>query len=71
MGASVAPMIISVLGVCGLRVAWVATVFQIPQYHTPESLYFSYPVSWLVTFAIQMIAFAIVYRRHNREPARS
>ena len=64
-------MIISVLGVCGLRVAWVATVFQIPQYHTPESLYFSYPVSWIVTFAIQMIAFAIVYRRHNREPARS
>ncbi|MBR2927573.1 MAG: MATE family efflux transporter [Oscillospiraceae bacterium] len=69
MGASVAPMIISVLGVCGLRIAWIATVFQIPQYHTPQSLYFSYPVSWVVTFAIQMLAFAIVYRRHTRAPA--
>ena len=68
MGASVAPMIISVLGVCGLRIAWIATVFQIPQYHTPQSLYFSYPVSWVVTFAIQMLAFAIVYRRHTRAP---
>ena len=67
MGASVAPMIISVLGVCGLRVLWVSTIFQIPAYHTPESLYFSYPVSWTVTFAIQMCAFFIVYRRHTRE----
>ena len=69
MGASVAPMVISVLGVCGLRVAWIATIFQTPQYHTPESLYFSYPVSWTLTFAIQMLALFIVYRRHTREPA--
>ena len=67
MGASVAPMIISVLGVCGLRIAWINTVFQIPQYHTPESLYFSYPASWIVTFAIQLVAFFLVYRRHVRE----
>ena len=69
MGASVAPMVISVLGVCGLRIAWIMTIFQIPQYHTPESLYFSYPVSWVVTFVIQMFAFCIVYRRHTRESA--
>lgn len=67
MGASVAPMVISVLGVCGLRIAWIRTVFQLPQYHTPESLYFSYPVSWVVTFLIQLAAFILVYRSHVRE----
>lgn len=63
MGASTVPMIISILGVCAFRVGWVATVFQIPQYHTPESLYLSYPISWVLTFIAQMIAFWIVYRR--------
>ncbi len=69
MGASVAPMIISVLGVCGFRIAWIATVFQIPQFHTPECLYFSYPVSWVITFVIQLFTFFVVYRRHTQTPA--
>ena len=41
LGASVSPMIISVLGVCGIRIGWIATIFQIPRFHTPESLYSS------------------------------
>ena len=70
MGSSVPPMIISVLGVCGLRLGWIYTVFQLPQYHTPQCLYFSYAVSWTVTFLIQMAAFVIVYRRRLRLDAR-
>ena len=38
VGESVAPMIISVLGVCGIRIGWIATIFQIPAFHTPQSL---------------------------------
>ena len=64
MGASIAPMVISVLGVCGLRIAWIYTVFQIPQFHTPQCLYLSYTVSWSVTFLIQIIAFIRIYRKH-------
>lgn len=70
MGSSVPPMVISVLGVCGLRVLWIYTIFQIPEYHTPQCLYLSYAVSWLVTFLIQMVAYRIVYRsRLRREEA--
>ena len=65
MGASFAPMVISILGVCGLRVAWIATVFQMEQFHTPQSLYFSYPLTWTITFVAQMIAFFAVYRKHT------
>ena len=49
LGSSIAPMVISVLGVCGVRIAWIYTIFQIPQYHTPQYLYLSYTISWLIT----------------------
>lgn len=63
MGASVVPMIISVLGVCGIRITWISTIFQANAFHTPQCLYFSYTVSWSVTFLCQLIAFLIVYKR--------
>ena len=65
MGASVSPMIISVLGVCGIRIGWIMTIFQLPRFHTPQSLYFSYIISWSLTFLIQMYAFFKIYRKHT------
>lgn len=65
MGASFVPMVISILGVCGIRIGWIYTIFQLPQFHTPQCLYFSYLFSWTVTFVFQMGAFLIVYRRNK------
>lgn len=67
LGESFIPMVISVLGVCGIRIGWIYTIFQIPQFHTPQCLYISYPVSWTVTFLFQMAAFFMVYRKLKRE----
>ena len=64
MGESIAPMVISVLGICGLRILWIYTIFQIPRFHTPQCLYLSYLISWSITFAIQIAAFLRTYRRH-------
>lgn len=66
MGASLEPMIISVLGVCGLRIGWIMTLFQIPAFHSPQSLYVSYMVSWLVTFLIELVAFFRVYNKQTK-----
>jgi len=66
LGASLSPMLISVLGVCGIRIAWIYTVFQIPRFHSPECLYVSYIVSWLVTFLAQLLAYRLIYKRHTR-----
>ena len=66
LGASVTPMLISVMGICGLRVLWVNTIFRIPAYHTPESLYISYPISWTITFAAQLICFIYIYKKRIR-----
>ena len=67
MGASLQPMIISILGVCGIRILWIYTIFQVPEYHTPRCLYFSYTVSWIVTFLFQMIAYFFIYRQKLRK----
>lgn len=62
-GASVVPMVICLLGVCGIRIGWVNTIFRMPGFNTPQWLYISYPVSWLVTFLGQFSVFLWVKRR--------
>ncbi len=66
LGASFIPMLISVLGVCGIRIGWIYSIFQIPRFHTPQCLYLSYPISWAVTFLCQMTAFLVVYRKETK-----
>lgn len=66
MGASFISMLISIIGVCGFRIGWIYTVFQIPAFHTPQSLYLSYPVSWMVTFLVQLLVFYIFIRRKEK-----
>lgn len=60
MGMSVFPMFASIFGVCVFRVVWILTVFQIPAYHTPESLWISYAISWALTFVIQYIMLMVL-----------
>lgn len=70
LGYSIMPMIVSLLGACGLRILWIATIFQIPEFHTVKMVYISYPVSWAVTLAVHAGCFAVVWRRlkkSNRE----
>ena len=66
LGASVTPMIISILGACGIRILWIYTIFQIPQFHTPECLYTSYLISWSITFIFQTLAFITIYKKRVR-----
>ena len=67
MGASLSTMVLSIVGVCGFRIGWIMTVFQIPEYHTLESLFFSYPLSWTITFLVQLVAFILVFRKKQRQ----
>ena len=67
MGVSFAPMVISVLGVCGVRIGWIYTIFRIPEFHTLEILYLSYAISWGITFISQTIAYFITYNKRKRK----
>lgn len=54
-GDAVRPMIITILGVCGLRVLW--TLFVVPQWHTVMGISMCYPFTWIVT----ALAFIVYY----------
>lgn len=66
MGVSFVPMVISVVGVCGFRIAWIYTIFRIPEFHTLECLYLSYTISWAITFVAQTIAYFITYNKKKK-----
>ncbi len=63
LGYSVAPMIVSLLGACAFRLLWIATVFQMDRFHTIETVYISYPISWILTFSAHVVTFIIVRHR--------
>lgn len=64
---SVLPMIISVVGVCVFRIVWIYTVFRIPEYHTLQSLYISYTISWSITFVTELIIFIVLLKKLRRK----
>jgi len=63
VGQSVLPMLVSLIGVCGLRLLWVATVFQIPKFHTINTVYTAYPISWAVTMLVHFISIYFVMKK--------
>lgn len=69
MGYAVAPTIVSLIGACGLRILWIFTIFQLPEYHTEFMLYLSYPVSWTITFLAHFICFIFMRRKFPKTDA--
>ena len=67
MGAAVTPTIVSLTGACVLRIIWIYTIFV--AFHSLFVLYLSYPVTWVVTFAVHMICFSIFFRRLRHSSA--
>ena len=57
MGRSFEPMIISLLGGCGLRLLWIYTAF--PLNPTLINLYWAYPISWSITFFVHFAFYFI------------
>jgi len=64
VGYSVVPMVVSLLGACALRLALIATVFQV--HRAPEVLYATYPISWVVTGSVHILFFLCVRKRAYR-----
>lgn len=60
-GKTVHASIIYVCGVCGLRIVWMATVFN--HFKTYTSIVTVYPVTFLVTASVMTIVYIHTYRR--------
>ena len=63
LGCSVMPMIVSLLGVCAFRMAWIFIFFQIERFHKIETVYYAYPISWTLTVIVHMICFLVIRKK--------
>jgi hypothetical protein len=67
-GKSTLPMIVSVAGICGVRVLWINTVFVWIRH--PLTIFFAYGASWTITFIVQFILFQRLQKKMGVEWAR-
>lgn len=64
IGYSVLPMIVSLIGACGLRIVWIYTIFA--GFRSLHTLFLSYPVTWTITFLTHLICYLIVTRKYKK-----
>jgi len=60
-GSTLMPMVASIFGVCGVRIAWIFTVFH--YFHTLECLYLSYIISWTFTSLVLFICYLYIKKK--------
>ncbi len=65
MGRAIMPMFVSLAGACLFRVVWIYTIFE--QNRSLETLYISYPISWIITSLVHLTCFLIIYRKIRKQ----
>lgn len=61
MGSSIMPTIVSLFGICGLRIIWLTTIFR--WHPTLTIVYLSYPVSWIITILCHIVCYIYIKKR--------
>ena len=64
LGYSVIPTFTSIIGVCGFRILWLATVFK--HFKTYTSILLVYPVSWSLVSLILIICYFVIIRHLSK-----
>ena len=67
MGHSGVPMILSILGTVGTRIVWIFGIF--PSHRSLGVLFWSYPISWILTIIMQVICLCFVRKKVHRKEA--
>ena len=65
MGKSTTTMVLTLVGVCGIRILWIQTLFKM--FRSPMTVYISYPVSWAIALGANLLVFVIIYRKTKRQ----
>lgn len=67
LGYSVMPMIVSLLGACAFRLVWISLLFRSEAFHTIETIYYTYPISWTLTLSVHIICFLVVRKQLKKK----
>jgi Na+-driven multidrug efflux pump len=69
MGTSVAPMIVSIAGICGFRMIWILGIFPFVRLSVENIdtqyaiLFMSYAISWTITLCLQLLVYKKTYNK--------
>ena len=63
IGYAIAPMIIGITSMCGIRVLWIYTVFPLEGMQTITGLYTSYPVTWSVSVLCYAVLSVFAFKK--------
>lgn len=61
LGYAIVPMCVSIVGACGFRILWIATIFA--RFHSLDVLFSSYSISWILTGGTHLICYLVVWKR--------
>ena len=64
-GQSLIPAVVSLAGICGVRIIWVYTVF--PFSRTFNTIMAAYPISWTITAVVLVVAYFMMMRKITPE----
>jgi Na+-driven multidrug efflux pump len=63
LGNSIVPMIIGIVGICGIRLVWIFFFFPMEPLHNLTGLYLSYPITWVFCITALVIALMVTWRK--------
>ena len=63
LGYSLSPMILTIGGICGLRILWIIAFFPMEAFNSLGGLYLCYPISWSVTALVLSVLLISAYRK--------
>jgi hypothetical protein len=49
-----------------LVIVWLQTIFRVEQFHTIETVYIVYPISWAVTLCAHVVTYLIVRKKFKK-----
>jgi len=65
IGRSLMPAFVTLFFVCGSRLIYLFTVFRIEKIYSFQNIFISYPLSWILTFSILLVAFSQILKKEK------
>lgn len=68
MGRSFMPMLVSIAGICGVRLLWIYLITAVGLLNPAVTdsvawIYYSYPITWLITYVVHFICYVVVKKK--------
>jgi len=67
LGYSIMPMIVSLLGACAFRLVWISVLFMNDKFHSIDTIYYTYPISWTLTLSVHVICFLVIRHKLKKQ----